>query len=431
MDINLKQSYRKFFTVACTTLLIIGLNSPVRAEDLKLQGLINQAIQANPEIQAAQAGLSAAKFKIPQAKALPDPQITAGYQNNSFDKFDLGDAELAYIIAGVSQTFPFYGKRQLKASIEAHEVMGLEAKLCGLKLKTASRVKELYYELFLAYKNLDIIESKTDLFTRMENAALSRYSTGLAQQQDVLLAQTEKYNLLAQKELWKQKIQSTESSLNALLGRDANCPIVKPDEPAFTTIPYSLEQLSQIAYGQSPELVAREKTVERENLRVKLAKKEAYPDLTLTGGVYPRGGSFPAMWMVSTTFNLPVYYYQKQKNVIREAEAINTEMKYNFDATKIDISSSIRDNYSTASASEKIMKIYNNGLISRAVQSFESALTGYATGKNDALTAITPLRNLVDYEQLYWEQFVIREKSIARLEALVGVADVSAGGSKK
>lgn len=428
--IILKQGCRNFIAVTCfVVLFLINFSLSAMAEDLNLTGLINQSFQTNPEIREAEAKLCVAKYRVPQEKALPDPQATLGYQNGSFSGFDLGSDQLAWFVTGISQTFPFYGKRTLRGKIASHEVMQLESKLNDLKLRTASRVKDLYYELFLAYKELDIIENRASLYTRMEEAALSRYSTGLGQQQDVLLAQTDKYNLLTKKEQLKQKIQSTEAALNALLGKDVSNPIPRPENLEFSDLPFNLEQLNMIAYQKSPVLMAGEKTIEQQGMKVKLAKKDALPDFTLNAFVLPRGGSFPPMWMLTTSFNLPVYYHQKQRNAILEAEAQNTAMKYNYSASRLDLSSNIRDSYSTVIASEKIMKIYNEALMARASQSFESALAGYAAGKNDALTAITPLRNLIDYEELYWEQFVIREKAIAKLQALTGVADFGHGGS--
>jgi len=38
------------------------------------------------------------------------------------------------------------------------------------------------------------------------------------------------------------------------------------------------------------------------------------------------------------------------------------------------------------------------------------------------ITVITLSKNLLDYETLYWEQFVEREKAIARLTAIMEVA---------
>ena len=64
------------------------------------------------------------------------------------------------------------------------------------------------------------------------------------------------------------------------------------------------------------------------------------------------------------------------------------------------------------------MAIYKNGLIPKNSQDIEQALTGYSTGKTEAVTIISRLKTLLDYESLYWSQFVEREKAIARLHAI-------------
>ncbi len=69
---------------------------------------------------------------------------------------------------------------------------------------------------------------------------------------------------------------------------------------------------------------------------------------------------------------------------------------------------------------EKLMDLYNNGLIPKTRQEFESALAGYITGKGEASGVITRLKALIDFEMLYWGQFVEREKALARLDALTG-----------
>ena len=77
-----------------------------------------------------------------------------------------------------------------------------------MKLKTIARIRELYYDLFLAYRNIDLLREKTVLFSRIEDAALARYSSGMGLQQEVLMAQTEKYMLLE-----KRRCKDRRSSL--------------------------------------------------------------------------------------------------------------------------------------------------------------------------------------------------------------------------
>jgi hypothetical protein len=68
------------------------------------------------------------------------------------------------------------------------------------------------------------------------------------------------------------------------------------------------------------------------------------------------------------------------------------------------------------------MGLYKNGLVPKTNQDFELAIAGYSTGKVEAITVITRLKSLLDYELLYWGQFVEREKAIAKLEAITGVS---------
>ncbi len=73
------------------------------------------------------------------------------------------------------------------------------------------------------------------------------------------------------------------------------------------------------------------------------------------------------------------------------------------------------------------MALYKDGLIPKARQDFQAALSGYVVGKVEAITVITRLKSLIDYEFLYQAQFVQREKGIARLEAIVGITNQEAG----
>ena len=77
------------------------------------------------------------------------------------------------------------------------------------------------------------------------------------------------------------------------------------------------------------------------------------------------------------------------------------------------------------------MDLYTKGLIPKNTQDVDLALAEYANGKTDLIVVISRLKILLDYESLYWNQFVEREKAIARLQAITeGLASVP-GDEKK
>ena len=114
-----------------------------------------------------------------------------------------------------------------------------------------------------------------------------------------------------------------------------------------------------------------------------------------------------------------------------EAKASRAQAKQELEAVKLMISAAIQDNLSMVRSSDKLMDLYKNGLIPKNSQDVELALTGYATGRTEAIVVISRLKTLLDYETLYWNQFVEREKALARLHAITeGMASVP-GGEKK
>lgn len=398
------------------------------ASDLRLQDLIAEALQKSPEILATDARARAAGHRIPQAGSLPDPMVMFGYQNEGWERYTFGKEPDAQWMFSASQMFPFPGKRSLKEEMARQDAQGAALFHESVKLKTIARIRELYFDLFLAHKTVDLIKERTVLFSRIEEAALARYSSGMGMQQEVLMAQTEKYMLLEKEEMQKQKVQSLEAMLNTVVGRDVSSPLGRPAEQALSLQARSLEELLMMAYDHSPEIRIKQRMVAAAEARVRMAEKEYYPDFTLAGSYFTRGGGqFTDMWSLTTTMNIPLYYRSKQKQGVLEAEAIRTEATKELEATKLMVASAIRDAYSMYTTSGKLAELYRDGLIPKTYQDFESALAAYMTGKSEAITVISRLKTLIDFETLYWVQVTEHQKASARFEAMTGM--VETGGT--
>ena len=237
------------------------------------------------------------------------------------------------------------------------------------------------------------------------------------------MAQTEKYMLLEREEMLKQRVQSLEGKLNTAIGRDVNSRLGRPAEPLGTSYVRSIEEILATANENSPEVKFRERIAAAAEVKVDIAKKDYYPDFTVSGEYDKKGGPFMDMWALRAAVNIPLYYKTKQRQAVYEAQASLSEARSELAATKLMIASSVRDSYSMLKTSEKLMELYKNGLIPKTNQDFESALAGYMTGKIDALTVLSRLKSLIDYETSYWGQFAEREKAIAKLEAATGTED--------
>lgn len=394
-----------------------------------LDGLIDEALKNSPEINASQARIEAARLRVPQAGSLPDPMVMVGYQNEGFDRYTYGEMSGAQWMFSATQQFLFPGKRRLKEEMTARDAESLAAMHELLKLKIASRIKELYYDLFLAYKNIDLLKDKRDLLERIESLTLSRYAAGIGMQQDVIMAQTEKYMLLEREEMLQQKILSLQAMLSSAVGRYKGAGLPRPAEPEYRPFPLEISDALDLAMRHSPELKSRGKMIEAANTRLQMAQKEYYPDFALSGSYYNRTGEFPDMWSATATINIPIYFLTKQKPAVAESRANIRQADRELEAARLMIEAAIRDNYSMLRSSERLIELYQKGLLPKNRQDIEQSLTGYSTGRLEAVNIISRLKTLLDYESSYWGQRVEREKAMARLHAIVaGVTDE--GGRK-
>ncbi|MEK7700289.1 MAG: TolC family protein, partial [Planctomycetota bacterium] len=81
---------------------------------LDLDRLIQEALEHNPEIIAAQKRINAAKARVSQARSLDDPTIRAGSYDMSNNPVNInGQTEMLQQRYGVSQKIPFPGKLRL------------------------------------------------------------------------------------------------------------------------------------------------------------------------------------------------------------------------------------------------------------------------------------------------------------------------------
>jgi outer membrane protein TolC len=265
-----------------------------------------------------------------------------------------------------------------------------------------------------------VLKKLSDYFSTIEHAASARYASGMGSSQEIVMAQTEKYMLIERQEMQKQKIQAIQGMINNTLGRDVKTPFGRPAELPSTPYDLILEQSLEMAKKNSPEIQARQAMADAAEAKVKMAKKEYYPDPTLGVGYFPKTKGMLDMWNFTVTVNIPLYFKSKQDQAVLEAEANRLGAKREIAALEYMLSSGIRDSFSMVKTSEKIMNLYKQGVIPKIYQDFQLALSGYAAGKIEAITAISRLKAVLDTELLYWTQHAQREKAIALLDAVTG-----------
>jgi outer membrane protein TolC len=404
-------------------LVLAALTVPLSAQEsrLSLRALISQAIRSNPEIVAAQKTYEAARQRPTQESSLPDPMISLGWVSvgNPLPGAGLGSQVLSNIGIMYSQELPYPGKLKLRGEISSKEAEATFQQYQGVQLGVISRLKQAYFRLQYTYAASDLLIRYRDLLNELESVTEVRYSVGKTAQQDVFKAQTQVSILETRLVKLEQERVSSEAEINSILNRRPGTPVSRPEETKPKELTATLEQLYDVAEQNSPMLRRDQKMIERSELAVNSARKEYYPDVTLSGGYFNQG-HMPPMFQFQASFKVPIYYWRKQRAGVNEQVSLLSEARRTYEATDQSLHYRIKDDYTMAQASSRLMKLYTQTVVPQGNSALESSLATYEAGAVDFLSVLTNFTTVLDYEMNYYDEALNYTLALSRLEEMTG-----------
>lgn len=394
-----------------------GADQPPQ-KTLALPELIQEALAKNPEIQAARKQWEAASKRVLQARSLDDPTLQVQWWNAP-QTFNFGQAENTII--GLSQKFPFPGKLALKGQVASRSAEMTEQALRAKERDLIARVKQAYYDLFLAHKAIQIHHEQIDLLKQFFEIANAKFRVGKGSQVDVLKAQVELSALYQQLPVLEQRRDTAGAKLNTLRDRDPRFPLEVPQGPREGRFDKDLEELYQIAVNDRPELKAGELAIQRNERSRALARREYLPDFNVA---FQRFQNFQARdgFGAVMSINMPFAFWTKPKYdaAVQEAAAAVAAARADLHTMENLTRFQIRDLLARVRASWEVAVLYRTTVLPQAEQSVEAARAGYRTGKTDFLNLIDAERALREFQLAYHRALVEREHRLAELEQVVG-----------
>jgi outer membrane protein, heavy metal efflux system len=404
--------------------------SPDLAAAVDLPRIEACAMANNAEIRAMEQRWRAAQARPSQAGSLPDPMINTAYHNESFNRFQQGRSDMAWLRFGAEQELPFPGKLALKETIAAREADREGAVYRATVLNVLARLRMAYDDYFLAHKSIEIVRNSKDLLQELTQAAEARYQVGEGLQQDVARAQVELSILVGRLTSVEQERQSAAAMLNALLNRPPAAPLGAPTPLQKPVLADTLEQIEAVARENSPNLKAADIETARAESNLDLAKRAYYPDFILRADYFNKAGLVPE-WELGAGIRVPLYFWRKQAFGVQEAAAGVNEARAAKQSTSQDVLAKINDLYAQAISADRLVELYGNAVVPQAEVSLNSASAGYQVGKVDFLTVLNSFTVLNEYRLRYYEELAKLDKAIAGIEEMTGLlhGDESDGAS--
>ncbi|MCJ7545089.1 MAG: TolC family protein [Phycisphaerae bacterium] len=395
---------------------------PELTETSPLSDYLVYAALNNPALEAAFHRWRAELDRIPQMRALPDPQLAYRY---FLDPMGSGPDMETRQTLGLSQPIPWPGKLVTGAAIAEQEAAAVFEQFLAERLKLAQQVASAYYEYAFLGRAIAIAEENSRLMEYVESVARTRYAAAAGSHPDVIRAQVELGKLQNELASMHDMLSVRAAKLNAALNRPVDASLPVPKQVETPQVSLQEQRLLKRLTEDNPQLRAMDRDVAARELGVDLAKQGYLPDFMV--GVEwmdmtARSGSMMDAddnWAFMVGLTLPVWW-DKNAAAVREARArrqaaqlARTDM-VNMLQVELKLAA-----YEYRDATRRI-SLYRDTLLPKARESFRATEAAYTGGQVGFSDLVDSQRMWLEFQLAYERALADSQQHLAEVRALIG-----------
>ena len=398
--------------------------------DPALAALIAEALARNPRIREAELDTTAARHRIAQATALPDPTLSLTMHGHP------PETRVGPQRGGISvrQAVPWFGTRTDRGAVARTEAAVREAVAETQRAGVVREVKVAYHELAYLDRAVSIAGQEEDLLRLYETLAEARYSQGVGLQQSVVKLQAEITRIRSRRDALVQERVAVETRLNVLRDRPEHVPVRPIRRLPRPQAHIDEARLYELARRHHPDVRAARLRMETQRGHLRLARKAPWPDLVLgaawnavgerrdrAGRLVPPGDNGEDQFSVSVGVSLPLGR-AKYTAGVREAVARLDAADAAFRRVVNDVDGTVRATGTRLSMIEGRIRLLERALVPQAEQALRSAEAAYSAGTVDVLELLDSEEMLLDARLDLARLESDYMQALADMERVVGTA---------
>lgn len=414
---------------ACATLLAALTLSPANAEvtatplsgsplGASVKELLAWASEHNPELAAARHESEAMAARVEPAGALDDPVFRMELQGIDRSSPNLSPNKVESTKYTVLQSFPLWGKRDLKRDVAQSEWSQAKARNLAATAEVHTQIKTAFAMYYQARRATVLTGEILQLMRNLEKIAQARYTNGLVPQQDVIKAQMEQTALQSELITLESEQHHARTRLNFALNRPSYAALVEPRE--LRPLPPLLDApiLEQRLLATSPLLAIQAAQVEAAEKNRQLTEKNRYPDLTVGLSPIQRGNRLDG-WDAMLEINIPL---QQERRRAREQEAASllAAAQERQRAQANQVLGTFREAFDALGNARTQVRLLKSALLPQVELGFQSALAGYQAGKVDFATLLDAQRQIRKTRLDLLKAQVEQDNRLTDIERLLG-----------
>jgi len=414
---------KKIAKLILIVLALAGISDAQTNGKLKLNYLIQEALQNNPQLRGAKNLSLAVSKRINQAKAWEAPQVGLEFFQTPISAFPNPITKGMETDYSVQQTFPFPGKRSAMGESATYNANMYESQANELARKVIRNVKSTFYGLYLVDRKIELNKENQDLLRKFVEIASKQYEVGMGKQPDIIRAQTELSTLINEGIVLAKERVSVVAMMNTILSRPANAALAETEEVYEEVPKWSYDQISKLSYDYRNELNAMKFNIEMNKAELKVSKLEYYPDIMGKLTYKNMTGTKNDFWSAMVGVNIPLAFWSQDKYTykVEENELNIKSAQDQFNNVKNLVSFDVQDALVKIESNRTLVDLYKNTVIPQSEQTLDATVIAYQTGKTEFFMLIDAYRTVLASKLSYFISVAEFMSSQAALEQAVGL----------
>ena len=402
----------------------VGEKTIQAGADDTLGKLLAEALQNNPEILAARSEQQAAAQRVAPAGALDDPMLEAGVLNLPTSSFSFSREEMTMKMLGLSQRFPYPGKRALKRDVAQLDSESLEYGYAETVNRVARDITVAYNDLAVVTTSMSLVNQNRGIVQQLMKIADVRYSVGQGNQVDVLRAQTQLSRMSEELLKLGREYNVASSDLARALGRRSPAGAVAA-RLELREAPLNLSELREHAVEARPQLLALRAIADRNQRAIDVARSERYPDFDVRFSYgqrdrMPDGARRSDMVSLTVAMNLPVWRQTKTLPRIAEAVAMQEQAMNMLEAQRNETLMKLAQQIAAAEQNLRALRLYRNEIIPQSRLTVEAATAAYQVGRSDFALLLDNQMSVLNFQLAEATATANYNKALAEINFLIG-----------
>jgi cobalt-zinc-cadmium efflux system outer membrane protein len=389
-------------------------------KDLTLEQAVTLALEKNPELQILRLEEESAKGRNEKARLLliNNPALEGNISKKDRPEEEGGGKFTNYGFK-LSQEFEVAGQRSARIKVSEKELARVKLEIRDKERVLISDVKDAFTRALSLKKKSGLARENVRLNEELLGYTKVKFEAGEVSALDVNLSEVELSK--AKKELLLAERQYRESflELQGLLGLSPDRSFaIEGDLPSEVPTLPDKEVLKALALSNRPDSKAAAFEVEQTESALELAKKEAFPNITLSG-FYDRDERRDVVGM---EISVPLPFFDRKQAEKKEAFAIAEGAKIKTAGLKKTVEREIDQAFNDIASAIEELSLFRKEILVKAAENLKLLNLAFKEGKIGFFEVRLAQKDTIEAQFAYIEAQTRTQHALNAIEKITGGA---------